>query len=186
MKPVHPSNFENPLGVEMCKNRGVRGIVACDPRGVIGLEGKLPWHYPEDLQFFSETIQKFPIVMGRKTWETLPRKYFVDRAVVVFSHEKRQGVHGEIWVTSLEEFLLLDLSSPTFLIGGGELYSLFLENQIVRDFFISHIKKEYAGDTFFPLSLLETWTKTVLRDTQKITTCYYENHHSQNTKNISL
>ncbi|WP_100934392.1 dihydrofolate reductase [Candidatus Chlamydia corallus] len=163
----------------------VSGIVACDPRGVIGLEGKLPWHYPEDLQFFSETIQEFPIVMGKKTWRTLPGKYFINRQVIVFSHEKQKATEGVSWVSSLEEFMLLDLPSLTFLIGGGEIYSLFLENQIVQNFFVSHIKKKYDGDTFFPLSLLETWTKTVLKNTQDITTCYYENHPSQNTENIS-
>ncbi|SPN73874.1 Dihydrofolate reductase,dihydrofolate reductase,Dihydrofolate reductase [Chlamydia serpentis] len=167
-------------------NAKITGIVACDPSGVIGSKGKLPWHYPEDLLFFSETIQKFPIVMGKKTWETLPRKYFDGRQSAVFSRKNQQTLKGISWVRSLEEFMLLNLLSPIFLIGGAEIYSLFLQNHMVEDFFVSHIKKKYEGDTFFPLSWLETWRKTTVRNTQDITICHYENLCSKNTNNISF
>ena len=105
------------------------GIVAIDPRGVMGASGKLPWSYPEDLRFFAETIQHHPIIMGRKTWESLPDKYKCGRTVVVFSQKHRlsQGV----WISSLAEYEKLSLDSP-FLIGGAELFDYFFQQNLLN------------------------------------------------------
>ncbi|ANH78562.1 Dihydrofolate reductase [Candidatus Chlamydia sanziniae] len=138
----------------------------------------MPWHYPEDLQFFAQTISTYPIAMGRKTWETFPKNYCKERLVIVFSRSQDKLSQEILQVSSMEEFTRLDLASPIFLIGGSEIYSLFLYHNAVQSFFVSHIKKMYNGDAFFPLSLLQNWKKQILLDSPDKIICYYENHFS--------
>ncbi|WP_375793778.1 dihydrofolate reductase [Chlamydia sp. 12-01] len=152
----------------------ILGIVACDPNGVIGNQGKLPWNYPEDIKFFSKTIENTPLIMGRKTLDGLPGKYIKNRKVIVFSRDLYKNSENIIWVSSLEEFRNLELPSPIFLLGGGELFSLFLENHMLHECFVTHIHKCYDGDAFFPLPLLEGWKKTILDEKEDLTFCYYE------------
>ncbi len=156
----------------MCK---ILGIVACDPRGVMGKQGKLPWNYPEDIEFFCKTIGNHTLIMGRKTFEGLPDKYKKNRKSIVFSRDYHESFENVIWVSSLEEFSRLEQLSSIFLIGGGELFSLFLENRMVDGCFITHIHKCYEGDVFFPLSLIKGWRKTVLDEKENLTFCFYEN-----------
>lgn len=152
----------------------ILGIVACDPRGVIGNQGKLPWDYPEDIKFFSKMIENMPLIMGRKTFEGLPDKYIKNGKVIVFSRSFHKNSENIIWVSSLEQFHDLDLPSPIFLLGGGELFSLFLEHRMLHGCYVTHIHKCYDGDAFFPLSLLEGWKKTILDEKEDLTFCYYE------------
>ncbi|EPP36211.1 Dihydrofolate reductase [Chlamydia avium] len=154
----------------------ILGIAACDPRGTIGKGNRLPWDYPEDLRFFSHVIGKYPIVMGRKTWEGLPKHHCVHRKVIVFSRHTCVNSSHLIWVSSLEEFDILTLPSPIFVIGGGEIFSLFLENYKIRGCFLTHIRQCYDGEIIFPLSLLEGWKQTVLHQTRDLKFCYYENY----------
>ncbi|MBQ8498893.1 dihydrofolate reductase [Chlamydia sp.] len=160
----------------------VTGVVAVDPKGVMGASGKLPWSYPEDLRFFAETIQNNPIIMGRKTWETLPSKYKSNRKVVVFSRKYRasQG----IWVSSFEEYKKLFLQNP-FLIGGAELFEVFFQQTLLKTCFVTHIKKEYLGDTIFPLKYLSNWNRECIRSTVDFTIYCYENYSYKNTQSIS-
>lgn len=149
------------------------GIVAIDPRGVMGASGKLPWSYPEDLRFFAETIQHNPIIMGRKTWESLPDKYKCGRTVVVFSQKHRlsQGV----WISSLAEYEKLSLDSP-FLIGGAELFEYFFQQNLLKACFVTHIQKTYPGDTYFPVKHLSGWKRKRIRQTENFAIYYYENY----------
>ncbi|MFJ1509363.1 dihydrofolate reductase [Chlamydia crocodili] len=153
----------------------ILGIAACDPNGVIGNQGKLPWNYPEDLEFFSKTIENMPLIMGRKTFEGLPNKYTKNRKMIIFSKNFHENSEDRVWVSSLEEFRNLGLPSPIFLLGGGDLFSLFLENHMLHGCFVTHIHKYYDGDAFFPLSLIEGWKKTILDEKEDLTFCYYEN-----------
>ncbi|AAF39695.1 dihydrofolate reductase [Chlamydia muridarum str. Nigg] len=153
------------------------GIVAIDPRGVMGGAGKLPWNYPEDLRFFSETIQDHPIIMGRKTWESLPDRYKCGRTVIVFSrqHSCAQG----IWISSLVEYEKLSLNSP-FLIGGAELFDWFFQYNLLKSCFVTHIKREYQGDTFFPVERLSGWKRESVLKTEDFNIYHYENYANQN------
>ncbi|ANG66062.1 dihydrofolate reductase [Chlamydia gallinacea] len=159
------------------------GIAACDPRGILGKGNQLPWDYPEDRHFFSHVIGKHPIVMGRKTWESLPKHYCFHRKVIVFSQRTYDSSHC-LWVSSLKKFNDLILPSPIFLLGGGEIFSLFLENHKVKGCFLTHIQKYYDGDTVFPLSLLEGWKSMVIHQTQDLKFCYYENYSYRYTNDF--
>ncbi|CAX11070.1 dihydrofolate reductase [Chlamydia trachomatis] len=154
------------------------GIVAIDPRGVMGALGKLPWSYPEDLRFFAETIRNHPIIMGRKTWESLPDKYKHGRDIVVFS--RRMHPPQCIGVSSFAEYGTLSLNHP-FLIGGSELFESFFQQNLLKACFVTHIKKEYWGDTFFPITRLSGWKKECICNTEDFSIYYYENNSDQNT-----
>ena len=138
-------------------------IGVCDPRGVMGKGGNLPWHFPEDLRFFSDTVAKYPLVMGYRTCVSLPDKYF-DRLVFVFTRQIREAQRGEIFVHSIEEFLTLVKTIPLlYIIGGSEIFTLFLQNKLIDEFLLTEIYQPYEGDAFLPLSLFADWFRTVVR-----------------------
>ena len=111
-------------------------IYARARNGVIGKQGQLPWHLPEDLAHFKRTTLGQPVVMGRVTWESLPEKFrpLPDRTNVVVSRQTSFKATGAQVVSSLEAAMALFPSSEiVWLIGGAQLYAqaLPLASQIV-------------------------------------------------------
>lgn len=117
-------------------------VVACDPNNVIGKDGKLPWHIPEDLKVFKSLTMGHVIVMGRKTWESLPKKPLPGRTNVVIS----RTMTGENCYDSLDK--VLEDYPDVYVIGGAEIYRLALPK--ADQIFMSKVKKPYDGDTYFP------------------------------------
>ena len=119
-------------------------IFACDLNGVIGKNGDLPWRQSTDLQFFKKTTLGKTVVMGRKTWDSLPFP-LPGRRNIVISRSNRDNVE----VMSIEEVRGLAKTDDLFVIGGGEIYSIFIEesNVIYRTIIDSKIED---GDTFAP------------------------------------
>ena len=119
-------------------------IFACDLNGVIGKNGDLPWRQSTDLQFFKKTTLGKTVVMGRKTWDSLPFP-LPGRRNIVISRSNRDDVE----VMSIEEVRELAKTNDLFIIGGGEIYSTFIEESsiIYRTIIDSQIED---GDTFAP------------------------------------
>ena len=119
-------------------------IFACDLNGVIGKNGDLPWRQSTDLQFFKKTTLGKTVVMGRKTWDSLPFP-LPGRRNIVISRSNRDDVE----VMSIEEVRRLAKTDDLFIIGGGEIYSIFIEESsvIYRTIIDSKIED---GDTFAP------------------------------------
>ena len=119
-------------------------IFACDLNGVIGKNGDLPWRQSTDLQFFKKTTLGKTVVMGRKTWDSLPFP-LPGRRNIVISRSNRDDVE----VMSTEEVRRLAKTDDLFVIGGGEIYSIFIEESsvIYRTIIDSKIED---GDTFAP------------------------------------
>ena len=119
-------------------------IFACDLNGVIGKNGDLPWRQSTDLQFFKKTTLGKTVVMGRKTWDSLPFP-LPGRRNIVISRSNRDDVE----VMSIEEVRELAKTDDLFVIGGGEIYSIFIEESsvIYRTIIDSKIED---GDTFAP------------------------------------
>jgi dihydrofolate reductase len=144
------------------------GIAACDPKGVMGKEGNLPWHSPEELKHFSETILHHPIIMGSRTFLSLPDSYFDRRMAIVFTRQK-PPIHQKstlFFVSSLIAFFALELpSTELYLIGGAQMYTLFLKENLLSEFILTRFKDHYDGETFFPLSLLESWPTLKIQET---------------------
>ena len=119
-------------------------IFACDQNGVIGRNGDLPWRQSTDLKFFKKTTLGTTVVMGRKTWDSLPFP-LPGRRNIVISRSRREDVE----VMSIEEVKLLSEQEKLFIIGGGEIYSEFMPfcDTIYRTIIKTEVKD---GDTYAP------------------------------------
>ncbi len=119
-------------------------IFACDMNNAIGKDGDLPWRQSTDLQHFKKITLGGTIVMGRKTWESLPGR-LPDRRHLVMTRGSREDVD----TITYQEVLELSKEEEIFIIGGGEIYTLFLPhvNKIHRT--IIHCEVDNA-DTFAP------------------------------------
>jgi dihydrofolate reductase len=126
-------------------------VVAASRNGVIGKDGGLPWHISSDLKLFKQITLGKPVIMGRKTWDSLPRKPLSGRRNIVISRKTDQLVQGAEIVGNVEEALAaaqVDHPSEVTVIGGGEIYRLFwpLADQI----YLTEVDLDVEGDTFFP------------------------------------
>ena len=96
-------------------------IYACDKNNAIGKDGDLPWRQSTDLQHFKSITSGGTIVMGRKTWESLPGKLPNRRHIVL-----TRGLRSDVETATFEEIMEMAKSQDLFVIGGGEIYELFL------------------------------------------------------------
>ena len=127
-------------------------IVAVDENGGIGHKGKLPWKNKEDLAFFRETTLGHTVIMGRVTWESLPKRPLEGRRNIVVSSK---DVFGAESYSDLEGvFKHLDMSEEHFIIGGTMLYEYALKKGLVDRVLISEIQGNHPADRFFEYSLL--------------------------------
>lgn len=123
-------------------------IVAYAANRVIGREGKMPWHLPEDLKRFKQLTMGHHIVMGRKTWESIGR-LLPGRRHVIVSRQARYAVPGATVVGSLDAAIAAcGDDSEIFIIGGGEIYVQALP--VAERIYATEIEGEYEGDTLFP------------------------------------
>ena len=117
-------------------------IFACDMNNAIGKNGDLPWRQSTDLQHFKQITLGGTIVMGRKTWESLPGK-LPDREHLVMTRSNRDDIE----TITYEGVLELSKKREIFIIGGGEIYNLFLPHTEKIHRTIIHCNVEDA-DTF--------------------------------------
>ncbi len=123
-------------------------IVAMTPDRVIGKGGDLPWHLPEDLKFFKRTTSGHPIVMGRKTYDSigfpLPK-----RRNIVLTRDTSWSAEGVEVIHTPEALKAMEgIEGKVFIIGGSEIYAAFLPH--LDELIVSHVKQAYEGDTRFP------------------------------------
>lgn len=118
------------------------------PDRVIGSAGHLPWHLPEDLAFFKRTTSGHPIVMGRKTYESIGRP-LPKRRNIVLTRDENWSAPGVEVIHKPEDLAGLPaLEGRVFVIGGSEIYAAFLSR--IDDMLVSHVYAEHHGDTRFP------------------------------------
>ena len=120
-------------------------IFACDEKGAIGKEGDLPWRQSSDLKHFKRTTLEKIVVMGRKTWESLGQPLPKRRNIVM----TRQGVDDDVETMSFEQVMSLAEEHEVMIIGGGEIYELFLEHAKEIHRTVIHTVVHEA-DTFAP------------------------------------
>lgn len=124
-------------------------VVAVSRNGVIGREGGLPWHISSDLKRFKEITMGKPVVMGRKTWESLPRRPLPGRRNIVITRHGNYAAEGADVAASPEAAMLMVPDAPEVaVIGGGEIYRLFWP--LVDRLYLTEVDLEVAGDTYFP------------------------------------
>ena len=123
-------------------------IVAMTAERVIGRDGGLPWHLPEDLAYFKRTTSGHPIVMGRKTYESLGRPLPKRRNIVLTRDRHWSAAGVEVIHAPGELAQLPGLDGRVFIIGGAEIYQAFLPQ--LDDLLVRHVRDSHAGDTRFP------------------------------------
>lgn len=123
-------------------------VLAMAENRVIGREGKLPWHLPDDLQRFKKITLDHTVIMGRKTFEEIKHP-LANRRNVVISHDPGFQPRGATVVPSLAEALALGATEQeVFVIGGGEIFRLALPR--ADRLYLTLVHAEVEGDTFFP------------------------------------
>lgn len=134
-------------------------IVAVSKNGVIGKDNSLIWHIPEDLKRFKELTMGKKIVMGRKTFESLPC-VLPNRQHIVLTRDKNYEFnHNQVEVvTDLNKIIDMykDSDEEVFIIGGGEIYTMFLD--YTKKLYITEVLKDFKGDTYFPKINTTDWT----------------------------
>ena len=140
-------------------------IVAASENNVIGKDGDIPWHIPEDMKHFKQKTTGHAVIMGRRTYESLPENFtpLPDRKNIVLTSSGLEKKPDEVSeASSLEEAweITEEFSDRAFMIGGESVYrqSLKKADKII----LTRIHKEYEGDTFFP-EMGDDW-KEVERD----------------------
>lgn len=134
------------------------GIVAMDRNRAIGKNNGMPWHIKEDYKFFKETTLGYPVIMGRKTWESLPKRPLVDRDNIVVTSNPDTLIDADraYWATPSVR-AAIDVASCRahnfFVIGGAQLYNATLP--WLNTLYVTHVDTEVEGaDAFFPDILL--------------------------------
>jgi len=123
-------------------------IVAASENNVIGAAGELPWRLSEDLKHFKATTMGKPIVMGRKTWESIGRP-LPGRQNIVITRQAKFNAEGCDVVASLDEAAATAGDEQEIMvIGGGEIYSLALP--MAGRLYLTRVHTEIDGDAFFP------------------------------------
>lgn len=123
-------------------------IVAVAQEGVIGRNNDLIWHISEDLRHFKAVTSGHPIIMGRKTYESLGRP-LPNRTNVVITRRSDLDAEGCTVVGSLEEAIkLFPTTEEVFIIGGGQIYAQAMP--LADRFYLTEVEAPFEGDTFFP------------------------------------
>ena len=122
-------------------------IFAMGKNNAIGYNNKMPWHLPADLAYFKKVTMGQPVIMGRKTFESIG-KPLPHRTNIVITRDKSFSVDGCITADSIEKAKEQVNGSEAFIIGGAEIYAAFLP--IADKLYITEIDSDFEADTFFP------------------------------------
>ena len=124
----------------------------------IGFKGDMPWHLPEDLRHFKQITTGHPVIMGRATWDSLPRRPLPGRTNIVIT--RNPDFSDCMSAGSIEDAVAMcaDGSDP-FIIGGGSVYAQSLP--LLSKIYITRIDADFPeADTFFPILDTEEWVLT--------------------------
>ncbi len=126
-------------------------VVAASENNAIGKNNQLLWHLPKDMRFFKNTTWALPILMGRKTFESMGSRLLPGRLNIILTHQKGLQIDGAEVVNSLEEAIVLAEKNDykeLMVIGGGQIYEMALP--ISNKIWLTRVHTQIEGDTFFP------------------------------------
>ncbi len=135
-------------------------IFARAANGVIGNKGTLPWHLPEDMAHFKRTTMGCPVIMGRKTWDSLPPKFrpLPGRLNIVITRQANWHIDGAVRADSVAQAIALcPPDGDIWVIGGAEIYALTLP--LAATAVVTEIDTDFVGDAFAP-QFGPQWSKT--------------------------
>jgi len=138
-------------------------IAAMTKNNVIGNQNKLPWHFPEELKYFKKITLGKPIIMGRKTFESMGSRPLPNRPNIILTQDKHFLAEGCTIVHSVEEALKVASNKVAgtgnneeiMVIGGAKIYQQFLP--LASRLYLTIIHEEYTGDAYFPVVDWQDW-----------------------------
>ncbi|MDR0480104.1 MAG: dihydrofolate reductase [Burkholderiaceae bacterium] len=135
-------------------------ILACAENGVIGKEGVMPWHLPEDLAHFRSVTRGCPVIMGRRTWASIPPRFrpLPERCNIVLTRQSHWQAEGAQTACDLPHAIELCVDAPlAWIIGGAQIYAL--AEPLARVAEITEIHAPFEGDAYAP-ALGAGWRET--------------------------
>ena len=140
-------------------------IVAISKNRVIGKDNNLIWHLPKDMKYFRDKTTNHHILTGRKNYISIPQKFrpLPNRINIVLTRQTQFDEENCIVLNSIEagiEYAKTHHESELFIIGGGQIYQEALDKNLVDKMYVTHIDKEFDGDTFFPEIEDSKWKST--------------------------
>ncbi len=146
-------------------NQEITMIAAvCEDNG-LGLDNKLVWHIPRDLKHFKDLTYGHCIIMGRKTFESLP-KALPNRKNIVLSRKKNLSYNNAVVVDTIEKAIEeTKYDNKPYIVGGGEIYKLFINYSSYIE--LTRIHHKFKSDTFFPRIDLKNWEIIKRNDVKK-------------------
>ncbi len=131
-------------------------IVAIASNYAIGKDNDLLWHISNDLQRFKRITEGHFIIMGKKTYYSLPRRPLPKRTNMVITDVANEQIDDCLMAYSIEDAVnKMDINNENFVIGGGSIYKQFMP--IANKLYITRVHKDYEADTFFPEISLTEW-----------------------------
>lgn len=130
-------------------------IVAMDKNGLIGRGNTLPWNIPEDMKYFKETTMGHIVVMGRNTYESIPKE-LKGRECFILTRNENYEIEWGTKIYSIENFIpwtkkFEEFNKDTFIIGGAQIYKKIYP--YCDKLFITYVNDIYEGDIYFPIEL---------------------------------
>ncbi len=137
-------------------------IVAVASNGAIGKDNDLLWYIPDDFKWFKKHTKGSTVVMGRKTWESLPVRPLPGRINIVISDDPNDKFEGAVMVGSIKEAIeKMSEGRENFIIGGGSIYGQFLP--LAHKFYLTRVHRDFEADVFFPDFNISDW-KEIYRE----------------------
>jgi dihydrofolate reductase len=131
-------------------------IVAVSEDWGIGKDNELLWHISEDLKRFKRLTSGNTVIMGKKTWESLPRRPLPGRKNIVLTDDPQEIIDGSVTAYSIKDALdKCKKNEEIFIIGGGSIYRQFMP--IADRLYITHVHKKAPADIYFPEIDLSIW-----------------------------
>ncbi len=134
-------------------------IAAASENNVIGVKNDLPWHLPVDLAYFKKMTLGKPVIMGRKTFESIDCKPLPKRQNIIVTRDPNYPAPGCVVATSLQEALAaVDACEEVMVVGGSVLFEEALS--VADRIYLTRIHHYFSGDVFFPAFDLQDWKIT--------------------------
>lgn len=133
-------------------------VVAVSANNVIGVNGELPWHLPDDLRYFKQLTMGKPIVMGRRTWNSIGRP-LPGRQNIVVTRQTGYAADGATVAASPEEAMrVVGNVNDVMVIGGGQIFEAFWP--LAARIYLTRVAVTLEGDAFFPTMVESEWVLT--------------------------
>jgi dihydrofolate reductase len=164
-------------------HNNIIGIAASTKEGVIGTDNYISWKYPLETKHFQNYTKGQTLVMGRQTYENLPNSLLNKRRYIVFTQKlflNRKAKPNVEFVFSMSNFIdivKMKYDEDLYIIGGSKIFDLFFKHNLIKEFILTVIHKNYTGNKKLNIDYLNTWGKNCLLKTDNYNIYQLINNH---------